>query len=75
MNETVTNTKSLPEILFKLIKTERVKIRETDGEISLIPIQESTDYIDKLRGSLADYPEMSVDNFLERKHKDKELEL
>ena len=74
MTEIVTNTKALPEILFRLIQTEKVKISEADGIIQLMPIQEPVDYIDKLRGSLADYPEMSVDKFLERKHADKELE-
>jgi hypothetical protein len=74
MTETVVNTKTLPEALSKLIKTEKVKIRETDGEIRLIPIQDSIDYINELRGSLANYPQMSVDNFLERKHADKALE-
>ena len=32
------------------------------------------DYIEELCGSLADYPEMTVDKFLERMRKDKELE-
>jgi len=31
-------------------------------------------FIEKLCGSLADYPEMAVDKFLERKRADKELE-
>ena len=75
MTETVMNTKALPEVLFRLIKTEKVKVHEADGEIRLIPIQDPTDYIAKLRGSLAAYPEMSVDKFLERKHADKEFEL
>ena len=33
------------------------------------------DYIEILCGSLTDYPEMSVDRFLERKRADKELDL
>ena len=36
---------------------------------------EPVDCIEKLCGSLADYPEMSVDKFLERMRKDRELEL
>ncbi|MDR1993267.1 MAG: hypothetical protein LBQ98_07240 [Nitrososphaerota archaeon] len=74
MTETVLNTKTLPEALSKLIRTEKVKIQQTDGEIRLIPIQEPIDYISELRGLLADYPQMSVDKFLERKHADKDLE-
>ena len=75
MTEIIMNTKALPEMLFKLIKTEKVKVSEINGEIRLIPMQEPIDYINKLRGSLADYPEMTVDKYLERKHADKELEL
>ena len=74
MSETVLNTKALPETLFRLIQTEKVALHETDGEIRLIPIQEPIDYIAKLRGSLAAYPDMSVDKFLARKYADKELD-
>lgn len=74
MSEMVLNTNALPETLFRLIKTEKVTLREADGEIRLIPIQEPIDYIAKLRGSLAAYPEMSVDKFLARKHADMEFE-
>ncbi|MCL1790814.1 MAG: hypothetical protein FWG40_05565 [Peptococcaceae bacterium] len=74
MTETVINTKSLPELLFRLIQTERVRIMETDGIIQLMPVKESADCTIGLRGLFADYPEMSVEKFLERKHTDKELE-
>jgi hypothetical protein len=74
MTEIVLNTNSLPEPIFRLIRSEKVKVRETNGEIRLIPIPEPIDYIAKLRGSLAAYPAMTVDNFLERKHADKELD-
>ena len=74
MNEMMLNTKALPEILSRLIQTEKVKLHATDEEIRLIPIREPIDYITKLRGSLANYPEMSVEKFLERKRIDKELE-
>jgi hypothetical protein len=75
MTETVINTKALPEFLLKLIQTEKVKVYETEGTIQIVQIEEPVDYIDKLRGSLKAYPEMSVDKFLERKHDDKELDL
>ena len=75
MTETVINTKALPEILFKLIQTEKVRMKETDGIIQLIPIVEDTDCTVGLRGLFANSPEMTVDKFLERKHTDKELEL
>ena len=74
MTETVLNTKALPETLFRLIQTEKVVLREMDGEIRLIPLQEPIDYIAKLRGSLAAFPDMSADRFLARKHADKDLD-
>ena len=74
MTETVMYTNALSEVLLKLIPTEKVRVKEIDGEIRLTPVQESIDYIAQLRGSLADYPEMSVDRFLERKRADKELD-
>ena len=49
---------------------------ETHPAISPVsPTEEPIDYIEKLCGSLADYPEMSVDKFLERMRVDRELEL
>jgi hypothetical protein len=75
MTETIMNTKALPEILFKLIQTEKVKVCESEEEIRLVPVREIDDCTLGLRGLFADYPEMSVDKFLERKHADKELEL
>jgi len=74
MTESIMNTNALPEILLKLITTDKVRVMEIDGEIRLIPLQEPIDYIAKLRGSLAAYREMSVDKFLARKHADKELD-
>jgi hypothetical protein len=74
MTETVINTTSLPEVLFKLISTEKVHVREIDGVIQLMPVKENVDCTVGLRGILADYPEMSVSNFLERKRADKELD-
>ena len=75
MTETVMNTNTLPEYLLGIIPTEKVRVKQVDGEIRLIPVEETVDYIVKLRGSLAAYPEMSVDKFLERKRADKELDL
>jgi len=74
MTESIMNTNALPELLLKLIPTDKVRVMEIDGEIRLIPLQEPIDYITKLRGSLAASPEMSIDKFLARKHADKELD-
>ena len=75
MNEMTIDTKALPETLFRLIRTEKVTLSEAEGEIRLKPVHGSADHIAKLRGSLAAYPEFSVDNFLARKHAEKELDL
>ena len=75
MTETVMNTTALPEILFKLIPTEKVRVKEADGIIQLTPIKENADCTIGLRGILSGYPEMSVEKFLERKHAEKELDL
>jgi len=75
MNEMTIDTKALPETLSRLIQTEKVTVSEADGEIRLKPVHGSADYIAKLRGSLAEYPDFSVDNFLARKHAEKELDL
>ena len=41
MTESIMNTNALPEILLKLIPTDKVRVMEIDGEIRLIPLQES----------------------------------
>jgi len=74
MVDSVIATKTLPEFLFPLISTEKVRVRELDGEIHLKPVAEAVDYILLLRGSLANNPERSVDNFLARKRADRALE-
>ena len=75
MRDTVMNTTALPEILFKLITTEKVRVKESGGVIQLVPVIENADCTVGLRGILADYDEMSVDSFLHRKHADAELDL
>ena len=74
MIESIVDTKSLPDILFRLIPTEKVRVREIDGAVQLIPVKE-TDCTIGLRGILAGCDDMSVDKFLERMLADKELDL
>jgi len=64
----------LPEVLVKLIDTEKVRVVESNGVIQLIPIKEAVDCTTGLRGLFSDFPEMSVDRFLARKRADKGLE-
>ena len=75
MEEIIIYTKALPEALSQLIRTEKVILSEAEGEIRLRPVHGSAESISKLRGSLAAYPDFSVDSFLARKHADKELDL
>jgi hypothetical protein len=78
MSDSVMNMRALPDFLFRHIPTEKVRVREIKGMIQIIPVNENIGDIDctvGLRGMFANYPEMSVDKFLERKHADKELDL
>ena len=75
MIETIMATKALPEVLFELIPTEKVRVKEIDGAIHIVPVLESADCTIGLRGILAGEDDMSVDKFLERKHTDKGLDL
>jgi hypothetical protein len=72
MNEIVLNTNTLPEPLSRLIRSERVKARETGGEVRLTPIIDNKDDC-PLLGIAADCG-FTVDEFLARKREDKELE-
>ena len=42
MTERVMNTTAFPEVLFDLITTEKVRVKEVGGEIRLTPVQEQT---------------------------------
>ena len=75
MVEIVLNTSTLPEPLLRLIPTEKVRVKEIDGIIQLMPINENADCTIGLRGMFAGDPNMTVDKFLERMRSDKELEL
>jgi hypothetical protein len=58
LTDTVLNTQSLTETLFRLIPTEKVRLHEKDGEIRLTPVPESP----------------ATDNFLSAKHASVEAE-
>ncbi len=74
MSEFILNTRSLPEPLFQLIQTEQVKVREVDGIVHLVPLEDEFDSTFGLRGMLAGCEEMSVKRFLARRRLDEELE-
>lgn len=80
MAEMVLQARTLPEPLFRLTRTERVKVREHKGEIHLLPVEEVADnYTNDKRsilpilGMYSD-GKLTVDSYLERKRRDKELE-
>ena len=76
MAEIVLQTHSLPEPLLRLISSDSVKIREdANGEIRLIPVEASTKPMNNCPffGMYKD-GKLTVDGYLERKRRDKELE-
>ena len=72
MTEIVLNTNTLPEPLFRLISTEKVKVNEVNGIINLIPIAESKNDCPLL--GIATDCGFTVDEFLARKREEKVLE-
>jgi len=74
MSELILNTATLPEPLLKMIPTSRVKVREAKGVISLFPLSDTSDNIDKMYGMFSD-GKISVEDFQKQKHEEKELEL
>ena len=70
MAEIVISTNALPEQLFRMIQTDKVKINETNGIISLTPITEIQSDC-PLRGLAAD-SNLTVDKFLTMAHDERE---
>ena len=72
MSEMILYTNTLPKPLLQLIPTEKVKIREVNGEIRLTPINETgTDC--PILGMYSD-GKLTVDTLLKQRLKDMELE-
>ncbi|MDR0649828.1 MAG: hypothetical protein LBF92_10905 [Synergistaceae bacterium] len=74
MTEILLNANTLPEPLLKLVHSEKVRVRESNGVITLLPADENFDCTAEIFGMYSD-SKMSVDKFLEQKHADKALEL
>ena len=75
MTEQVMNTDALAAFIINTFRVKKVLVRENNSVVTITPIEEKGDCTIGLRGILADYPEMSVVRFLERKHADKELDI
>jgi len=71
MAEMVLNTNTLPEPLYRLIRSEKVKVNEVNGVINLIPILQVENDC-PLRGLAAD-SNLTVDRFLAMTHDEKEM--
>ena len=73
MSEMVLSVKTLSEALFELIPTEKVKIRQSNGVISLIPLRDAAKNECPLLGLTAG-SSLTVDKFLAMTQEDKLLE-
>ena len=73
MKDDVMDINALPTLLFKLFSTAKVSVTETSEGIHIVPAKDDSS-IDGLMGILADYPEMSLDNFMARKRADEGLD-
>jgi hypothetical protein len=71
VTELILNARTLPEPLFKLIRTEKVKVNETNGIINLIPVMESQNGCPFL-GIAADSG-LTVEKFLAMTHDETEM--
>jgi virulence-associated protein VagC len=73
MMEMVLDIQTLPEEIFSRIPTKKVKVYEENGTITLTPFSEEKLRFDHLIGIFSD-GRISIDDFLEEKQREKELE-
>ena len=73
MIEMVLQSKTLPEPILRLIHTDKVMVRAFNGEVRLMPIEDSTKLILPILGMYND-GKLTVDGYLTRKYADQELE-
>ncbi|MCL2378410.1 MAG: hypothetical protein FWC77_04700 [Defluviitaleaceae bacterium] len=66
---------ALPDLLYSLIFTDKVRVSESNGVVQVEPVKNEVDCTIGLRGMFAGDPNMTVNKFLERKRTDKELDL
>jgi len=71
--EMVLDVQTLPESVFSKIHTKKVKVYEENGTITLTPFSEEKPRFDHLIGMFSD-GKISIDDFLQEKQRDKELE-
>ncbi|MDR3265137.1 MAG: hypothetical protein LBT15_03900 [Synergistaceae bacterium] len=73
MNDMILNASTLPEPLSRLVQTDRVRVHESNGVITMTPFEEPFDCTAAVFGMYSD-GKLSVDNFLEQKQAEKDLE-
>ena len=73
MPEMVLDIQVLPEIILSKISSKKVKFHEENGTIILTPVSEEKSRFDHLIGMFSD-GKISIDDFLEEKQQEKELE-
>jgi len=74
MTEMVLDIQALPETIFSKISSRKVKFSEENGTITLKPFSEEKPRFDHLIGMCSD-GKISVDDFLEEKQQERELEI
>jgi len=74
MTEMVLDIQVLPETILSKISSRKVKLYEENGTITLTPFSEEKPRFDHLVGMFSD-GKISIDDFLEEKQQEKELEI
>jgi len=74
MTEMILDIQKLQENIFSRISTKKVKVYEENGTITLTPYTEEKSRFDHLIGIFSD-GRISIDDFLEEKQLEKELEI
>jgi len=74
MTEMVLDIQALPETVLSKISSRKVKFYEENGTITLKPFSEEKPRFDHLVGLFSD-GKISLDDFLEEKQQEKELEI
>ena len=75
MEEMIISVNTLPEPLFRRIRSTRVRVREENGDLILTPIEntnEQENAIERLCGMFAG--QLSTEEYVAQKQLDKELE-
>jgi len=75
MTANVVEINALPDLLYSLFSTEKVRVSESNGIVQVEPIKDEIDCTIGLRGMFAGDSNMTVEKFLERARADKELDI